>query len=401
MNRVVITGIAPVISGCYDKESFFEKIFAKKCLAVPISEDACRSYKAKTKWIVPYPELDPVFEYDKRLAKLGNRANFNSILASYTAMKALCDAGIEQPDEDMGVIIGISANMGEIVGDCDLIENGKRISPMAIPRFMSNSPAGYISIMLGIHGESRCVSTACASGTTAIGESYRLIQNGASKTMICGGAECLRDNLGLSIHGFDMLKTLTRSEDGIPRCFSEERSGFLFNEGGACCLVLEEYEHAVKRGADIYAEITGYEANSDAYSITAMPEEPVYAKKVVSKLADGIKVDLYNSHGTGTKLNDQTESVLIKSIFGGAETQPYINATKGIIGHTVSASGALEAAVCAYSIKYGKIHGNLLGTPIPDLNIHSETIETNVNTAISSSFGFGGHNAALRFEKVK
>lgn len=401
MNRVVITGIAPVISGCYDKESFFKKLFEGKCLAVPINEDKCRSYKPKTQWIVPYPELDPVFEYDERLAKLGNRTNRNSILASYTAIKALCDAGIEQPDEDMGVIIGTCLNIGEIVDDCILIDNGRRISPMAVPKFMPNSPAGYISILLGIHGESRCVSTACASGTTAIGESYRLIKNGAAKTMICGGAECLNDILGFSVRGFDMLKTLTRSEDGIPRCFSEERSGFLFNEGGACCLILEEYEHAVKRGADIYAEITGYESNSDAYSITAMPEEPVYAEKVVSKLADGVKVDLYNSHGTGTKLNDQAEAALIKNIFGGAETQPYINATKGIIGHTVSASGALEAAVCAYSIKYGKIHGNILGTPMPDLNIHSETIETNVNTAISSSFGFGGHNAALRFEKVK
>lgn len=400
MNRVVITGIAPVTNGCYDKESFFESLFKKKCLAVPLEENRCKSYKAKTKWIVPYPDLDPVFEFDKRLFKLGNRTNNNAILASYAAIKAVNDAGIEQLDADTGVIIGSSVNIGEISFDCVQIENEKRISPLAVPKFMPNSSAGYISILFDIHGECKNVCTACASGTTAIGDSYRLIKNGAAKTMICGGTETFKDHLGFSVRGFDMLKTLTLSEDGIPRCFSEERSGFLLNEGGACCLVLEEYEHAVNRGANIYAEITGYESNSDAYNITAMPEDPVYAKKVVSKLAERIKVDLYNSHGTGTELNDRAESKLIRDIWGGVETQPYINATKGIIGHTISASGALEAAVCAYSVKNNKIHGNLLGTPLPNLNIHSETIETEVNTAVSASFGFGGHNAALRFEKV-
>ena len=392
MKRVVVTGIGLVFGDDFTNEDFFKDIYAGKCFAKQIPEDY--GYSCKCKWYVPFPDTAKIIELEPQLSKFVKRSNKSSIAAAYAALKAVGDASIELP-EDTGVIMGNVMNISEIATDAELLMNGKRISPMAIPKYMTNACAANISILFGIHGACKVISTACASGTDAVGEAYQAITYGDSHVMIAGGAECF---IGSQMfRGFDMLKTLTSTDDGVPYAFCEERSGFLYSEGGGCCLILEELEHAKARGARIYAEITGYCCNSDGYHITGMPEYPENAIKLVKSLSDK-KIDYYNAHGTGTNLNDSAESQLIKSIWG--EEQPMINTTKGIMGHTFSASGAIETAICAYSIYNQMVHGNLLKTPIEGLNLIKESTKTEINTAITASFGFGGHNAAIRLERI-
>ena len=164
-------------------------------------------------------------------------------------------------------------------------------------------------------------------------------------------------------------------------------------------LIIEELEHAKKRNAEIYAEITGFQCNSDGFNIVAMREDGKYIHQLLDKLIENKKVDYYNAHGTGTVLNDDVESMVIKEIFGDKENQPAISATKGILGHSLGASGALEAIVCVESILHNKVHGNVCKTVIDNLNITAETREIPVNRTVTASFGFGGHNAALMIER--
>ena len=392
MKRVVVTGIGLVFGNDFTNEEFFGDIYSGRCFAEQIPEDY--GYSCKCKWYVPFPDTAKIVEFEPQLSKLVKRSNKSSIVAAYSALKAVNDASIELP-ENTGVIMGNVMNIPEIVADAELLMNGKRISPMAVPKYMNNACAANISIIFGIHGECKVISTACASGTDAVGEAYRTIAYGESDVIIAGGAECFSGNQ--MFRGFDMLKTLTSTDDGIPYSFCEERSGFLYSEGGGCCLILEEFNHAKARGARIYAEITGYSCNSDGYHITGMPEYPENAIKLVKSLSDR-KIDYYNAHGTGTNLNDLAESKLVKSVWG--DEQPMVNSTKGIMGHTFAASGAVEAAVCAYSIYNQRVHGNLLKTQIEGLNLIKESTETEINAAITASFGFGGHNAAIRFERI-
>lgn len=203
------------------------------------------------------------------------------------------------------------------------------------------------------------------------------------------------------MRGFDMLSTLTRAVDGRPQPFSKQRSGFLFNEGAGCVLVLEELEQARSRGADIYAEIVGYEAGSDTYSIVQMDPRGENIASLFEKIGKGIKVDYLNAHGTGTTTNDEIEGEVIKRIFGEKSNQPYINSTKGILGHSIGASGALEAAVTALSIKESRVHGNLTSDPLDDLNLPLKTLTTPIEYALSASYGFGGHNALILFKRYQ
>lgn len=166
-------------------------------------------------------------------------------------------------------------------------------------------------------------------------------------------------------------------------------------------LVVEELEHALERNAEIYAEITGFESSSDAYGIISMNPNGEIIETMLRKLIGNKKIDYYNSHGTATLLNDEVERKVLKNIFGSKENQPAVSATKAFLGHTLATSGAFEALVCADSIKYNKVHGNSLGTAFDDINITSETRDMRVDTAVSASFGFGGFNSALLFERYK
>jgi 3-oxoacyl-(acyl-carrier-protein) synthase len=401
MKRAVITGIGPVTSMGSGRDEFWKAILSKEINIKPISQSNLDKYK--TKYTVPCAEVE--LERFPELEKIKNKTSLSSMLGVYSALLAIEDAGIvkEEIPENCSVIIGTGfANSHDAISFSKSIIEKERFNRMTIPIAMPNASAAWISILLGTHGNTYSLSTACASGSDAIGHAYRQIVNGDSLMSICGGVDVVKDKLNASLKGFDVLTVLTKSKDGYPRPFSEERSGFLFNEGAACVLIIEELEHAIKRKAQIYAEITGYSVNSDAYNIVMMPNDGVYEKKILEELIKKVKnVDYYNAHGTATILNDQTEIMLIQQLFGDKEKQPVITSTKGLLGHSIGASGALEAAVCALSIRDGKIHGNKMGTPCNNLNVSETVVTKEINSVISASFGFGGHNAALLFQKYK
>lgn len=398
MERVVITGIAPVAALGSGNE-FFRRLMNMETVIKKADESYCKGANI-SKWYVPYPEVD-IAPYRSRLQRMPALAAENTVTAAVSALMALDDAGIEHPASDTAVFYGVSTmNAKDIIDSYDKVTSGKRLPPSANPRVMSNAVPAWISIILDIHGRSQSFATACASGTDAIGAAYEYIASGRGKTAICGGADYMKSSEEMIFRSFDVLGALTKSEDGLPRPFSEERSGFLFCEGAACSLILEEYSQAAARGADIYAEITGYDSRCDAYHIVKMPEYPAQAIDMLRSLVGDKVPDYYNAHGTATEVNDQMEAVLLREVFGERLPEVLIGATKGMTGHSIGASGAIEAAVCAYSLKNGIVHGNILGTPLEGLNLPDKTVEADIKSAVSASFGFGGHDSALMFEAV-
>lgn len=264
---------------------------------------------------------------------------------------------------------------------------------------MQYAPVSWITVILGTHGRSFEIDSACATGTVSIGMGYEDILSSRCDMSVCGGSDCINDEEPVLVKGFEYLKALSSSPEGKSYPFSKERCGFMFSEGAATVIVLEELEHAKKRNARIYAEITGFETSSDAYSMVSMPSEGEYIKPMLKKLIGGKKVDYYNAHATGTILNDEVECKVIQEIFGDMEKQPAISATKSIIGHSLGASGTIEAIVCVNSILNGKVHGNNCRTIMENLNITSEARAAEIDRAVSASFGFGGHNAAIMIER--
>jgi len=271
----------------------------------------------------------------------------------------------------------------------------KHYNRLIIPTMMPNSIPAWISILFQLKGTCFTLNASCASGTCAIGEAYKRVKDGYDDVALAGGVECLKDESGCVMRGFDVLGVLAKSESGEPLPFSRRRSGFLFAGGGGCILVLEELEHARRRSASIYAELADFRSNSDAYSILQIERSGVQIKKLLEQLKGTRKIDYLNSHGTGTLLNDAVEAQVIREVFGSRKAQPLINSTKGIIGHTIGASGAIEAAVVAISIRESKIHGNTVPDPIEDLNLATRSTDTPIRYGISTSYGFGGHNAGL------
>jgi len=288
------------------------------------------------------------------------------------------------------------AHKPEILKELDVYP---RYNRMAIPSIMPNSASSWVTIVFNIHGPNFTINTSCSSGTYAVGEAYEKIRNGSVDLVITGGVECLQDNVGATMRGFDTLGTLTKSEDGRPLPFSKKRSGFLFSEGGGCILILEEMNNALKRGADIYAEIIGYGSNSDAYNLVQMQPSGTQIKNLLRNVIGDLKVDYLNTHGTATLLNDEVEARIIQDVFGDEKDQPLLNSTKGNLGHTVGAAGAIEVAVTALSLKNDIVHANLSEDLIDNLNIARETTPMKIKHALSTSFGFGGHNAAVLLKK--
>lgn len=418
--RVVITGIGPVTAAGTGRQAFFTCILNQECPICEIPSRYEEKYPFKSRHLVPAPEISPeTFGIDPTLNLAMEQIGK---LAVAGAKLALEDAGFTlEPGgklfsiwdlADTGVILGVGMSslqtafnsyLSHVFGkDQEFLARHSgtaRYNRMVIPMLMPNSASAWISILFGLKGFNYTVNAACASGTAAIGEAYHHIATGDSRMIITGGVECLREEFGATMRGFDMLGTLTRSSDGKPTPFSKGRSGFLFNEGAGCVLVLEEWEHARKRGATIYAEIADYAANSDAVNIVQMEETGAQIIRLLKKITHGRKIDYINAHGTGTVPNDQIEAEAIRAVFGDRETQPLINSTKGILGHSIGASGALEAAVTALSIYHGTIHGNHIPDPLENLNLVRQTTHCPIQYGLSTSYGFGGHNTALLLQR--
>ncbi len=401
MKRVVITGMAPLCPLGYSHEELFENLCERKRITVDIDKNnECRKKLRATK-IVPYPELDDG-NFTEETLMVKARGSTSAYAAVKASLGALKDAGLEKADDDAMVFIGSdSFSMKEFTEDITRYEREQRMNIMVVPITMQSSVDSWVTIVLGTHGRSSILNMACASATTAIGWGYDNIRAGRCKMALCGGSNCITDKNLMMNKGFEYLKCSTTDSEGNSYPFSEERNGFLFSEGGTCMLVLEELESALARKAEIYAEITGFESTSDAYSILSMRPDGDIIEGMLRKLIGDKKIDYYNAHGTATLLNDEVERKVLKNIFGYKSKQPAISATKAFMGHTLAASGAFEAAVCVDSIRHNKVHGNLLATPFDDINITAETREMQVDTAISASFGFGGFNSALLIERYR
>ena len=333
------------------------------------------------------------------------------------AKQAVDDSGLDFSKEDpfrTGAIVGTGIGGIKEIEDqhIRILEKGpRRVSPFCVPKLMANAASGNIAIRYGLQGPNFSVTSACASGSHAIGEAFCNIVAGRSDIMITGGAEAALTPIGLA--SFCAARSLsTRNDDPVvaSRPFDRDRDGFVLSEG-AGIVILEEYEHAKKRGANIYAELLGYAATDDGYHITApWPDGAGAAKAMELALIDAAveaeKIDYINAHGTGTELNDIAESLAIKTVFGDHAYKLPVSSTKGSLGHLLGASGAVELIVCIKAISEAAIP--------PTINLDNqdqrcdlkmdfvplEARQANVNIAMSNSFGFGGHNACLVVGKI-
>jgi 3-oxoacyl-[acyl-carrier-protein] synthase II len=283
----------------------------------------------------------------------------------------------------------------------DLLSHGPRYNPFVVSMLMPNAPSAALGIKFSLTGPNVTYCVACASGTVAVGHGYRAVRDGHVDLAVTGGSEYLYDEHGHIFHGFDIAGTLTRDytdPDTANRPFDAKRSGFLFSQGGAAVLVLEELEHAQRRGAPIIAELIGFAETFDAHSMMSLaPEGEQIERMIRAAITDaGLAphdIDYVNAHGTGTKNNDEIEASVINRVFGKSVR---INSTKSLLGHTIGASGAFEALVTALTLCNGTTHVcKNLDTPLLDLNFVLNVKRFDPRVGLSQSFAFGGHNAAV------
>ncbi len=408
--RVVITGLGAVTPIGNNVDEFWTSVKEKKTGFGPITLFDATGYKANL--VAEVKDFDPKKRMDPRSARRMERFAQFAVAA---AGEALEDSGLDLESEDMERI-GVSVGSG--VGSLQemekefsvLLEKGpSRVAPLTVPLLIGNMAAANISIFYGFKGKSIDVVTACASGTNSIGEAMRTIQYGDADVMFAGGTDACICRIGIA--AFCALTALTTSDDperaSIP--FDRDRSGFVMGEGSGI-LVLEELDHALARGAKIYAEIAGYGTSSDAYNLTAPLEDGSGAAKAMElAIKDaGLKpedVDYINAHGTSTQLNDASETKAIKLALGDHAYDVKINSTKSMIGHLLGAAGGVEAIVCVKSIEDGYVHATVgLENDDPECDLDyckGDGINMDVNCALSNSLGFGGHNATILFRKYE
>ncbi len=404
--RVVITGLGVVSPVGNGKEEFWNNLLAGKPGVGPITQFDATDFPVKIAGEVK--DFDPVaLAGDRKTVRHMDRYTQFAVAA---AKMAVADAKLDMTKEnpDMaGTLIGTGIGGIHVMEDT-ILQIEKRgpgkVNPFAIPMMIANMASGQVSITLGLRGPVLTDVTACASGTNSIGLAARLIKYGDADIMIAGGAEAAVSKAPMA--GFAAMKALS-SRDCPPEeasCpFDAGRDGFVLGEGSGV-LVLEELEHAKKRGAHIYAELAGYGSNGDAYHITAPRPGGELAYLCMEKaLKDAHtkpeEVDYINAHGTSTHLNDLNETSAIKALLGKHAYEIPVNSTKSMTGHLLGAAGAIEAVVCALSIENNKVHPTINlkeRDPECDLDYVTEGArDVKINVAMSNSFGFGGHNAVI------
>ncbi|MFA7467067.1 MAG: beta-ketoacyl-ACP synthase II [Desulfotomaculaceae bacterium] len=409
LKRAVVTGIGVVTPVGNNLEEFWTNLTDGKSGVGPITRFDTEGYTSKI--AAEVKNFDPADYIDRKEARRMDR--FTQFAVASTGM-AVENAGlnIEKLNRARcGVILGSGVGGIETMEQQHriLLERGPgRISPFFIPMMISNMGSGQISIHYGLRGFNVTTTSACASSTNAIGDAFKLIQRGQADLMISGGTEA--PVTSLAVAGFCSMKALsTRNDDpaGASRPFEAGRDGFVIGEG-AVILVLEEMQHALDRGANILAEIIGYGASCDAYHITAPDPEGTGAASAMRMALDDAglapdKVDYINAHGTSTPLGDKLETLAIKEVFGEHAAKLAISSTKSMTGHLLGSAGGLEAAVCALSITRGVIPPTInMDHPDPECDLDyvpNNARQKVVDAALTNSFGFGGHNATLIFQR--
>lgn len=409
LRKVVVTGMGVVSPVGKNLDEFWESLKTGKNGIAPISSFDTTEFKAKL--AAEVKDFDPR-EYMEKADML--RSDRFAQLGLAAAVQAVEQSGIEGTIEPERIGVYFGTGIGGIqtmsTEHSKLSERGPRkVSPYFVPMLIANMCAGMIAIRFNCKGAALPAVTACASGSNAIGEAVRAIRHGYADAMITGGSEAAVNPI--SVAGFVNMQALSTSEDpdaaSLP--FDARRGGFVIGEGGAA-LVLEEYEHAKARGAHIYAEVCGYGSTCDAYHITAPRPDAEGGKRAMHEaLAEagyrGDEVVYVNAHGTGTPLNDSTETAAIKLSLGEDQARrAYVSSTKSMTGHMLGAAGAAEAIACVCALNEDIIPPTInLHEPDPvcDLNyVPNEAVSAHVDLALSNSLGFGGHNACLAFRSV-
>jgi 3-oxoacyl-[acyl-carrier-protein] synthase II len=408
--RVVVTGIGAVTPLGNDAGTTWNNIIEGVSGIGPITRLNADEFPAKV--AAEVKEFNVENFIDRKDARKMDRFTHYAVAASLMAVK---DSGLEITDENaprVGVWIGSG------IGGMETFEQQhetfmnrgyRRVSPFFVPMMIPDMATGQVSITLGARGFNSCTVTACATGTNSIGDAFKVIQRGDADVMVTGGAEAPITKM--SFAGFCANTALSTNQDPqkASRPFDKDRDGFVMGEG-AGIVVLEDLEHALARGAKIYAEIVGYGATGDAYHITApAPEGEGGARAMKMALDDaGLapeEVGYINAHGTSTEYNDKFETMAIKTVFGEHAYKLAVSSTKSMTGHLLGAAGGIEAIFTVLALKEGILPPTInLDTPDPDCDLDyvpNAARKQEVNAAISNSLGFGGHNATIAFRKYE
>ena len=434
--RVVVTGIGMISPlGTSAPECWSALMAGRNAVAAVPPEWRRYAETASTIW-APLPPIDWQALGIGRIEQM--QLDTSGMLTIAASSEAIRDAGIGtasadakkntfrlegQPPDRCGVFMGTGVGgitsfvgnlanhvMSPLIGDVSdpavLPPMPPRFNPYAVPSMMPNAVSALLGIRWSLYGPNLTFSQACAAGTVAVGHAFRAIAAGSVDMALCGGAEYLRDPYGGIFRGFDIARTLA-AEGSDPqranRPFDRDRTGFLFAEGGAAVLVCEEAEAARRRGARAYAEIVGYAETFDGYSIMSMEPSGTRINDMVAAAVQDAgcvpgDIDYVNAHGTGTAVNDEIESSVIERLFGAT---PLVTATKSLTGHCIGASGGIEAAVTALSLAHQATHAcHNLEHPIRDLRFAREAGPCRIETAVTQSFAFGGHNAAVVMKRI-
>jgi len=355
--------------------------------------------------------FEPTDYINRKDARRMDRFSQMAVAASFQAVE---QSGIQinfANQDDIGIVIG--SGIGGLTTLFEqtklLLERGpSRVSPFLAPMMIADMAAAQVSIMLGVKGLNLCTTSACSSGSDAIGVAYELIKRGDAEAVIAGGSEAIVNPIGIT--AFNALKAIsTRNNEPqqASRPFDAERDGFVIGEG-AGILILEDLAHAQKRGANILAEVMAYGASADAYHVTQPDENGEGAARAMQVALNkagltAAEIDYINAHGTSTLLNDRTETMAIKSVFGDNACHIPISSTKSMMGHLIGGAGAVEAAICIMVIQHGIIPPTInLTHPDPECDLDyvpNVARRAKVTTALSNSFGFGGHNSVLVFRQ--
>lgn len=409
--RVVVTGMGPITPIGSGREEFWTALREGKSGIGPITHFDAAEYTTQIAGEVN--DFDFEQYIGKKEMKRMDRFTHFAVAGAKMAMED-AKLNVEEIDPNLfGVILGCGiGGIGTLEKEhAKLLDKGpRRVSPFLIPMMISNIGSGYVSMQIGAKGPNTTVVTACASATNAIGDAFHAIQRGDADVMATGGSEASITPIGIA--GFCTMKAMSTRNDApekASRPFDADRDGFVMGEG-AGIMIIEELEHAKKRGATIYAEVAGFGCSADAYHITSpAPGGEGGARSISAALRSaGIKpedVDYYNAHGTSTPYNDKFETMAVKSVFGEHSYKLAVNSTKSMTGHLLGAAGGVEAIACVMSVYQDYVHPTInIENQDPELdldyvpNVGKEMV---VNYAVSNSLGFGGHNATVVIKKYK